>query len=150
MDLTADDKLHLARQLRRSLTDAEKKLWAHLRNKQLHGLKFRRQVPVCGFIADFLCDSAKLIVEVDGGQHAMQEERDLERTKVLESAGFQVLRLWNNDVMSNIEGVLSEIAKTAGAAPPHPNPLPLGEGVRTVCASSPLPRGEGQGEGLWR
>ena len=147
MNLTADDKLDLARKLRRSSTDAENKLWAHVRSsRQLYGLKFKRQVPVCGFIANFLCDSAKLIVEVDGGQHAPNAEQDLDRTKVLESAGFQV-RFRNNDVMSNIEGVLSEIANTTGVVPPHPSPLPTGEGVRTVTASSPLPRGEGQGEG---
>ncbi len=147
MNLIADDKLDLARNLRRSSTEAEKRVWAHVRNRQLYGLKFKRQAPVCGFIADFLCESAKLIVEVDGGQHALNAEQDLDRTKVLESAGFHVVRFWNNDVMSNIEGVLSEIAKTAGVAPPHPNPLPPGEGV----ASSPLPAGEGQGEGLiWR
>jgi very-short-patch-repair endonuclease len=120
VDLTADDKLNLARKLRRSLTEAEKNLWAHLRNRRLYGLKFKRQAPVCAVYADFLCESAKLIVEVDGGQHAPQEERDLGRTKILESAGFHVLRFWNNDVMSNIEGVLSEIAKTAGVLPPHP------------------------------
>ncbi len=114
MNLTADDKLDLARQLRRSSTNAENKLWAHLCNRRPYGLKFKRQGPVCGFVDDFLCDSAKLIV----------------------------VWFWNNDVMSNIEGVLSEIAKTAGVVPLHPNSLPLGEGVRTVGASSPLPRGE--------
>jgi very-short-patch-repair endonuclease len=136
VNLTANDRLDLTRQLRGSSTDAENKLWAHLRNRQLYGLKFKRRVPVCGFIADFLCDSAKLIVEVDGGQHALNAEQDLDRTKVLESAGFQVVRLWNNDVMSNIEGALSEIANTARLATAHPVPLPRGEGTSQQPSNS--------------
>ena len=91
MDFTADNKLDLARKLRRSSMEAEKRLWAHLRNRQLCGLKFKRQVPVCAVYADFFCESAKLIVEVDGGQHALLEQRALERTKILESAGFHGL-----------------------------------------------------------
>jgi very-short-patch-repair endonuclease len=79
-------------------------------------------------VVDFLCENARLIVEVDGGQHAVRSNEDAERTKTLESAGFQVLRFWNNDVMSNVGGVLHEIANMAGVTP-HPVPLPLGEGT---------------------
>ncbi len=148
MNLTEDDRRGLVRKLRRSSTDAEKRLWGRLRNRQLCGLKFKRQVPVCGFCADFFCEDAKLIVEVDGGQHAVRTKKDAERTKVLESAGFQVLRFWNNDVLPNIEGVLQEIANIAGVAP-HPVPLPQGEGttLQRPCPELPLPWGEGWGEG---
>jgi very-short-patch-repair endonuclease len=101
-----------ARKLRRNQTDAELKLWLHLRNRRLDGLKFRRQVRIAGFVADFLCEDAKLIVEVDGGQHA-ESERDLARSKVLQAAGFEVLRFWNNDVWENVEGVLEPIREMA-------------------------------------
>jgi very-short-patch-repair endonuclease len=101
-----------ARQLRRNQTDAELKLWLHLRNRRLSGLKFRRQIPVSGFIADFLCEDAKLIVEVDGGQHA-ENERDLVRTAELNSAGYEVRRFWNNDVLQNIDGVLERVVEAA-------------------------------------
>ncbi|MGB0085374.1 MAG: DUF559 domain-containing protein [Rhodomicrobiaceae bacterium] len=97
-----------ARKLRRNQTDAELKLWLHLRNRRLDGLKFRRQVRVAGFVADFLCEGTKLIVEVDGSQHA-EDANDAERTKVLQAAGFEVLRFWNSDVLHNIEGVLERI-----------------------------------------
>jgi len=151
LEVQAKPKARRARELRSASTDAERKLWSFLRNRQLEGLKFRRQVPLFGFYADFSCESAKLVVEVDGGQHALRGEHDAERTRILESAGFHVLRFWNNNVMSNIEGVLTEIADTARIATPHPDPLPQGEGVTTAEPSSPLPWGEGQGEGpAWR
>ncbi len=104
-----------ARKLRRNQTDAEFKLWLHLRNRRLSGLKFRRQVPVSGFIADFLCEEAKLIVEVDGGQHA-ESASDPARTAALQAAGFEVLRFWNNDVLQNVEGVLARILEAAHVA----------------------------------
>jgi very-short-patch-repair endonuclease len=78
------------------------------------GLKFRRQTPVMGYYADFVCWDAKLIVEIDGGQHGEQVEYDAQRTKVLEEAGFQVLRFWNNDVLTNIEGVMEKVSETIG------------------------------------
>jgi very-short-patch-repair endonuclease len=92
-------------------------------------LKFRRQVPVFGFYADFYCESANLVVELDGGQHASQTEWDMNRTRTLQAAGIHVLRFWNNDVMENIEGVLAEIVRITKGATPHPVPLPLGEGT---------------------
>ena len=116
---------NFSRSLRRNASDAEKKLWKHLRQKQIQGLKFRRQAPVDKFIADFLCYERRLIIELDGGQHAEQLDYDGNRTRILEACGFRVLRFWNNDVLQNIEGVLLEII---GAVNPHPYPPPQGEG----------------------
>ena len=98
-----------ARDLRRNQTSAEELLWARLRNRQLEGYKFRRQVPLGRFIVDFACYDARLVVEVDGGQHAERTSEDLARTAWLESRGFRVLRFWNNEVMENPDGVLVRI-----------------------------------------
>jgi very-short-patch-repair endonuclease len=125
----AQHRIGRARELRGKSTDAERKLWRRLRNRQLEGLKFRRQVPLLGFYADFYCESANLVVELDGGQHAAQTEGDAMRTKVLQDAGILVLRFWNNEVLENLEGVLVEIIRITKAASPHPVPLPLGEGT---------------------
>ncbi|MBC7109313.1 MAG: endonuclease domain-containing protein [Methanomassiliicoccales archaeon] len=101
----------LARKLRREMTEAERLLWYHLRNRRLAGFKFRRQVPIGPYIVDFLCPEKRVIVEIDGGQHNFPDERsrDLERTRFLESKGYKVLRFWNNEVLGNPEGVLSVI-----------------------------------------
>ena len=99
----------VARKLRSNQTDVELKLWLQLRGRRLGGLKFRRQVPIAGFIADFLCEEVKLVVEVDGGQHAEATTGDAERTGILRDAGFIVLRFWNNEVMANMDGVLQRI-----------------------------------------
>ena len=114
----------LARRLRRDQTEAEKRLWLHLRDRRLGGRKFKRQCPVDRFIVDFLCADAHLIVEVDGGQHAVRAQADARRTEILESLGYMVLRYWNNDVMANIEGVVEDIATMLeshglAAAPPQ-------------------------------
>ena len=100
-----------ARELRNSATDAEQRLWQHLRLKQLGGFKFRRQVPVTGYIADFLCHELKLIVELDGGQHVEQSAYDKQRTLVLEAAGYRVLRYWNDDVLLRTSCVLEDILR---------------------------------------
>jgi very-short-patch-repair endonuclease len=102
-----------ARGLRRASTDAEQKLWAHLRNRQLRGAKFRREHPIGPYIADFFCLEAKLIVEVDGGGHATEAQRraDAARAAYLENCGYRVLRFWNNEVIGNIDGVLERIAE---------------------------------------
>ena len=117
-----------ARPLRRAATDAEHMLWRHLRNRQLAGLKFRRQATVGPYIADFLCIEAMLIVEADGSQHT--ESADAFRTKSVEQRGFLVLRFWNNDILQNIDGVLNAIVSAAkGRQKPSPYPLPhAGEG----------------------
>jgi lysyl-tRNA synthetase class 2 len=98
-------KTETARRLRRDQTNAERVLWFSLRDRRLNGWKFKRQVPLDRFVVDFLCVDARLIVELDGGQHAMQIERDAARTRELEMMGYLVLRFWNNDVISNRDGV---------------------------------------------
>jgi very-short-patch-repair endonuclease len=115
-------KIELARELRRSQTGAERKLWGYLRNRQVMKFKFRRQVPVDRFIVDFACLDAKVIIEVDGATHSTPDEilRDAQRTRVLESLGYLVIRFHNADVFDNIEGVLEVIARTLllrGGAP---------------------------------
>ena len=113
-----------ARHLRRSQTDAEKRLWSKLRGHQLLGLQFRRQQPIGPFIVDFVCFAVALIVELDGGQHGEMAAslRDFERTKWLESRGYRVLRFWNNDVLLNTNGVVQtiELALRRCGVPPTP------------------------------
>ncbi len=94
-----------ARAFRAVSTDAERRLWARLRGRQLDGAKFRRQHPIDRYFADFACVEAKLIVELDGSQHAAQVSYDAERTRVVEACGWHVMRVWNNQVLENIEGV---------------------------------------------
>ena len=98
-----------ARELRKQLTDAERRLWSSLRRNQLDGHHFRRQRPIGPFIVDFVCMAKCLIVEVDGGQHADRAGEDASRTAYLENNGYRVLRFWNNDVLVNTEGVLEVI-----------------------------------------
>jgi len=122
-----------ARRLRQKQTDAERLLWFRLRDRRLAGWKFKRQVRIDRFIVDFFCADAKLILEIDGGQHDEQRARDENRTAVLESMGYLVVRFWNNDVIGNIDWVLAEILSTIDQARPrlpHPNPLPKGERER--------------------
>lgn len=101
-----------ARNLRINSTEVEKKLWYHLRNKQLDGYKFRRQYPVGNYIADFVCVSLKIIIELDGGQYAEQLEYDKKRDKYLGKQGYKVIRFWNNDVTDHLEGILKTISLT--------------------------------------
>ena len=97
-----------ARNLRQNSTDAEKRLWQHLRLKQLAGWKFRRQQPLGTFIVDFICLEKRLIIEIDGGQHA-GNPKDTARDQWLKTQGFTILRFWNNEVLTNIDGVLEVI-----------------------------------------
>src|SRR4030065_157938 len=99
---------HQAIELRKASTPAESKLWSKIRNDQL-GVAFRRQHAVGNYIPDFCSPKAKLIIELDGGQHLEQEEYDEERTKYLEEQGYEVIRFWNNDVLNNIEDVILAI-----------------------------------------
>ncbi|MGE0005548.1 MAG: endonuclease domain-containing protein [Parvibaculaceae bacterium] len=131
-----------ARELRRNVTDAEKRLWHELRVLKQEGRHFRRQVPIAGFIADFACRGCRLVIELDGGQHIMPDglARDRERTRILETQGFRVLRFWNADVFGNLEGVVDEIRHAAGlpttwsydcgtaGETPTPDPSPQGGG----------------------
>ena len=113
-----------ARNLRNDATNAEQELWKHLRGRRLEGFRFRRQVPIAGFIADFVCPQAKLIVELDGGQHQQQEEYDAERSRILAAHGYRMLRYWNNAVMQDLESVVADIHRelTKGFTPPQPSP----------------------------
>ncbi len=114
-----------AKLLRKNSTDAENKLWFHLRNRNLGHLKFRRQVIIGHYIADFLCHEIGLIIEVDGGQHGEQLTYDEKRKLYLNQQGFTVLRFWNNQILEEMEEVLNEILRTANLIKtPHPNPLP--------------------------
>jgi very-short-patch-repair endonuclease len=112
MRLSKDER-GFARELRRNSTDAERRLWYHLRGHRLQGLRFRRQHPIGGYFADFACLELGLVVELDGGQHDLRREHDVVRSAVMAAHGFEVLRFWNNDVLSNTTGVLVTITKKA-------------------------------------
>ena len=122
-----------AKHLRREMTGAERNFWSVLRNAQLEGAKFRRQQPIGLFIADFICEQHRLIVEADGGQQS-ESIADDRRTAFLESKGYRVLRFWNNDILSNLDGVAGVIA--APLSTPHP---------ARALRESPSPSG---GEGI--
>ena len=115
------------KQLRSNSTDAERNLWAHIRNRRLEGWKFRRQLPVGQYIVDFACPELRLIIEIDGGQHAEQVIYDLSRTKILQSKGYRVVRFWNNEVLGNIEGVLEALTLTLSQRERELSPSPPGE-----------------------
>jgi len=99
----------IARRLRRGATEVEARLWQRLRGRQIEGAKVRRQVPIGRYVVDFACPEARLVIELDGGQHALNTERDKDRTQIIEAHGYTVLRFWNSDVIENLEGVLEEI-----------------------------------------
>ena len=101
-----------ARSLRRNATDAERRLWHYLRRRQIEGFRFRRQVPIGGYIADFACLEAKLVIEVDGGQHQEMRRRDAERDRRIAACGYKLLRFWDNDVLRETESVLEQIHRT--------------------------------------
>jgi adenine-specific DNA-methyltransferase len=109
-----------ARHLRRHQTDAERTIWYVLRAHRLAGHKFRRQVPIGPYIADFVCHEARLIIELDGGQHAERREYDTGRTRWLESQGFRVLRFWNVDVLQSTDSVSEAIALALQSKTPSP------------------------------
>ncbi|MAF96631.1 MAG: DNA (cytosine-5-)-methyltransferase [Rhodospirillaceae bacterium] len=107
-----------ARRMRKNPTEAEHRLWGFLRGKQIGGFRFRRQAPIGPFIADFVCFSAKLVIELDGGHHALQADEDEARSRWLEAQGFRVLRFWNNDVLGNADGVAETIRGALHTPPP--------------------------------
>jgi len=118
----------VARRLRRDASEAEKVLWRVLRGRNLNGLKFRRQHPMGNYVADFVCFEKHLIVEVDGGHHAVETRRDEKRDAWFRKEGFQVLRFWNYEVLTNREGVVQVILERCKE--PSPYPLPEGEGKK--------------------
>jgi very-short-patch-repair endonuclease len=120
-----------ARHLRKNMTDAERRLWQHLRLRQLEGHKFRRQVRIGPYIADFACLKAMLVIEVDGGQHADARAYDSRRDDFMRGQGHRILRFWNNEVLGNMDGVWQVIAAELNHAgscggTPHPDLPPQG------------------------
>ena len=140
-----NEMLSRARRLRRDMTPAERHLWSYLRSDR-QGVKFRRQMWLAGFIADFACVEARLVIEVDGGQHGKAQEKDRRRAAAMCKAGYRTLRFWNNDVFDNLDGVLKVIQEAIEKAIPSPShpaspagPLPLpkmGEGFPTAGRGS--------------
>ncbi len=120
-----------ARSLRRDMTDAEKSVWRILRLYQIDGHRFRRQVPLGRYIADFVCHDARLIIEIDGGQHDGSGPWEAERTRFLQDQGYRILRFWNNEVLSNLEGVHATIAENLRCHPSQPSPIE-GEGFDNI------------------
>ncbi|MFB0874139.1 MULTISPECIES: endonuclease domain-containing protein [unclassified Sphingobium] len=129
------DAVTRVRAMRQNPTEPEKRLWLRLRNRQVDGIKFRRQVWLAEYIADFYAAEQKLVIEVDGDGHAAREAADQQRSALLESKGFTVIRFSNAEIMGNIEGVLEAIGRIArlipspshSAAPSGALPLPQGE-----------------------
>ncbi|MFH0342783.1 MAG: endonuclease domain-containing protein [Chromatiales bacterium] len=117
----------LARALRKNSTETERCLWSRLRGRRLDGVKFRRQQVLGPYVVDFLCLEPKLIIEVDGGQHAEQVSNDLQRTEYLKVLGYRVLRFWNHDVLGDPDAVLESI-RAALVEIPSPPPSPGGRG----------------------
>jgi very-short-patch-repair endonuclease len=117
-----------AKNLRRNQTKVEKILWSKIRNRQIEGVKFRRQEPINGYIVDFVCLESKLILELDGGHHNNIQRKiyDKLRTSSLNHIGFKVLRIWNSEIIGNIDGVL-EYIRTEVKTSSQPSPI-KGEG----------------------
>ena len=143
-----------ARKLRKNMTDTERLLWQHLRNRELGGYKFRRQRPVGPYIVDFVCLEKKLVVEVDGGQHAGQLELDAKRSDYLKEKGYRVLRFWNNEVLKETESVLTVILSSldgnvtalSPSSPLAPALSPRGERENKRRSSSPYVKGRTSAE----
>lgn len=131
-----------ARRLRKHMTEAERRLWQHLRLEQIQGCKFRRQTPIGPYIADFVSFDAMLIIEVDGGQHAENREADEHRTRYLNGLGYKVIRFWNNQVLQETAAVLESIRQELVAlARPHPA-SPVGgrdQGAMPQDEATPIP-----------
>jgi len=121
MAMSEGKVLNNAKTLRTHQTEAEQRLWYHLRAHRFMGLKFKRQKPMGYYIVDFVCMERRLIIEIDGGQHAEQVEYDQHRDAWLRSQGYAVLRFWNNEVMQQLDGVLEQIRCTITLSP---NPSP--------------------------
>jgi len=117
------DKVGLARKLRAASTEAERRLWAEIRDRKL-GVKFRRQQPIGKYVVDFVCFEELIIVEVDGGQHS-ESEKDATRDAYFKSKKYRVLRYWNNEVLENTKGVLEDLSRYI---PPHPTLSRQGRG----------------------
>jgi very-short-patch-repair endonuclease len=119
-----------ARALRRNMTDAERILWRSLRDRKMGGWKFRRQHPIRPFIVDFVCVERRLIIEVDGGQHASKVQADASRSSYLRKKGYKILRFWNNQVLNESEAILDMILAALNDDTPSPRPSPPNLGER--------------------
>ena len=131
-----------ARALRNDATDVERHLWRWLRRRELSGFRFRRQVPIGPYVADFACLEAKVVVEVDGGQHLDRRETDQRRDREIRNRGFQVLRFWDNQVLRETQAVVEEIMRAVERHRPHPD-LPPHAGEGTEGSDFPRQAGEG-------
>ena len=109
--MTGRQLSRLAKALRHRPTEAEEILWLKLRARRMQGMRFRRQQPIEGFIVDFVCFEKRIVIELDGGQHAKALREDRLRDRILNENGFRVLRFWNNDVLTNLDGVLEVISR---------------------------------------
>ena len=109
--------IRTAKRFRKDATEAERLLWRRLRRKQLEGYKFRRQQAIGRYVVDFVCLEKSLIIEVDGGQHAIERAKDIEREKWLRERGFRIVRFWNNDVLKNPDGVVERIVEEINNTP---------------------------------
>jgi very-short-patch-repair endonuclease len=118
-----------ARKLRKNSTEAENLLWQKLRNRQLEGFKFRRQQPVGSYILDFVNFEKRIVIEVDGGQHAVLKDKDKKRDDWLKAEGFEVMRFWNNEVFENLDGILQIVRNKL--ITPSPIPSHQGRGNRS-------------------
>ncbi len=155
----AGKRVQRARRLRRDVTEAERRLWWHLRRLPAEGSHFRRQATIGPYFADFACHATRLVIELDGGRHNRDAHarRDATRESYLRDNGYRVLRFWNNDVMQNLDGVPLVILETLESAAPPPLTPPHrfaggGEERAALVTGFPSPReavGRGQGWG-WK
>jgi very-short-patch-repair endonuclease len=114
------------------MTMAERKVWSILRMGQMNGFRFRRQVPIGHYIVDFACHDARLVIEIDGGQHDLESPDEIRRTRFIEREGYRVIRFWNNDVLSNLEGVYGVIIGALAQRHPHLTSPIEGEGHESI------------------
>lgn len=125
-----------ARTLRKNMTDAERLLWSKLKAEQIAGCRFRRQVPIGHYIVDFACHQARLVIELDGGQHDLSAEKEKQRTAFLNGQGYRVLRFWNNEINENIEGACQSIMNMLSENHPHPTLPHQGGGLSLVTSDA--------------
>ncbi len=120
-----EENIPVAKKLRRNQTNSEKLLWSYLRNRNIDGVKFRRQYPIGVYVLDFVSIEKKLVVEIDGGQHNEQDHKEYDdiRSSWLQQEGFRVLRFWNNEILENSEGVVFKIREELGKPSSLPSPL---------------------------
>jgi very-short-patch-repair endonuclease len=120
-----------SRELRRNLTPAERRLWSRIRTRQVADTRFNTQFPIGPFVCDFVARTPKLVIEIDGGHHADQAKKDAGRTAYIKRKGFRLIRFWNNDVLTNTDGVVEAITEALaeiGSDSPSPNPSRKREG----------------------